>query len=189
MYVRRLIFVVTQANTNLISYYSALQVSWQSKKTFKFLTGHWQESMICQFSGDAIALVSHWSDPKFEWMYIQLTVKQPAMRCIEAGDQQQQAQRDLFCLSISFTFYINFIALFPGCFLSQSATLKHEASSSQDFRSRKLNTLLYSYMYIHGCPVLFLFQLAYTGWRICGALVQISCYQHRHEWGKGSVVL
>ena len=56
-------------------------------------------------------------------VHVQLTVKQPAMRCIEAGDQQQQVQRDLFCLSILFTFYINFIALFPGCFLSQSATL------------------------------------------------------------------
>ena len=25
--------------------------------------------------------------------------------------------------------------------------------------------------------------------RICGALAQLSCYQHRYEWGEGSMVL
>ena len=27
------------------------------------------------------------------------------------------------------------------------------------------------------------------GWRICGALVQSGCYQHRYEWVEGSMVL
>ena len=43
-----------------------------------------------------------------------------------------------------------------------------------------------------GYPGFFLFRLAYTnvhGWWICGVLVQFGCYQHRCEWGKGSVVL
>ena len=43
-----------------------------------------------------------------------------------------------------------------------------------------------------GCPGFFLFQLAYTnvnGMNDLCALVQFGCYQHRYEWGEGSVVL
>ena len=31
--------------------------------------------------------------------------------------------------------------------------------------------------------------LMLMGWRICGGLVQFGCYQHRYEWGEGSMVL